>query len=118
MEWFKDFTEDILIDLTRDCGPERIAQAYRIALFNKAEQLEEAGHVNKPDILIDLMRRARPHIGDEYARQWPTDEDFDQMLVEYDTAISWNSPDPGDAIDAAMMSHGLAEDAEADRGER
>jgi len=65
-------------------------------LYNGAEarlkgtntKAREEGETTKEGMLIDLMRKARPHIGNEYNRDWPEDDAFEQMLHQYDTAIS------------------------------
>lgn len=55
-------------------------------LINDWEMVERAqsGQIAH---LLKLMRQARPHIGDEYQRDWPDDEAFDKMLKDYDAAI-------------------------------
>ncbi len=39
--------------------------------------------------LVDIMREARPHVRDEYQRDWPAENDdaFAMMLKRYDAAL-------------------------------
>ncbi len=39
------------------------------------------------DRLLSLLRRVRPHIGDEYQRQWPEDDKFDKLMAEVRAAL-------------------------------
>ena len=77
-----------IFDYAAEGGYSNIASYLEVALA-----LEEVA--KEWDVLLCLLREARPHIGDEYMRSWPDDDDFDAMLARVDAALAAKENDDG-----------------------
>lgn len=91
-----EFTEMIDGGLTSYMTGKDLAESLTSHLVNNWRQIEKAQEnwraraekaESQVEGLLIIMREAQPHLGDEYQREWPTDEKFDSLLERYTAAI-------------------------------